>query len=329
MFDNAKILITGGTGSWGQELTKQLLSKYDPKEIVIFSRNENNQFLMQKKFNNKKLKFIIGDIRDVEAIDLASRDVDYIFHLAAMKHVPVCEFQPYEAIKTNINGSENIIKTSIKNKVKKVINISTDKSVEPINLYGMTKAVGEKLFIHANLLSESTRFICIRAGNVIGSNGSAIPLFIKQIKENNVIEITNNNMTRYFLTLEEAIGLIFKASIVGFGGETFVMHMPSCKIIDLANVLGKIYGDEKTSTIEIGIRPGEKIDECLISENESYCSYYFDENYYVIFPQVKIDGFDTYYNKKNLSSVKFKKFTSNTFSMSKDEIRIMLNNSGF
>lgn len=329
MFDNSRILITGGTGSWGQELTSQLLSRYNPKDIIIFSRNENNQYLMQKKFNNPKIKFIIGDIRDLESIRFATKNVDYVFHLAAMKHVPVCEFQPYEAIKTNVVGSENIIKASIENNVKKVINISTDKSVEPINLYGMTKSIGEKLFIQANLLSDLTKFICIRAGNVIGSNGSAIPLFIKQIKENNILEITNYDMTRYFLTLKEAIGLIFKAAMSGIGGETYVMHMPACKIIDLANVLIDIYGNKNTKIVEVGVRPGEKIDECLISENESYCSYKFDENYYVIFPQVKNSAFNEYYSDKVLEKVKFKKFTSQTYLMNKSQILEMINSSGF
>jgi FlaA1/EpsC-like NDP-sugar epimerase len=205
MFNNARILITGGTGSWGQTLTQMLLEKYNVKEIIIFSRGELQQVLMQRKFKNEKLKFVIGDIRDYESIKFATKKVDYIFHLAALKHVPICEDHPQEAIKTNINGTTNIVNASIENNVKKVIDVSTDKAVEPINSYGMTKAVGEKLIIQGNELSDYTKFVCIRGGNVMGSNGSVIPFFVEQIKTGGPITITDLRMTRFFLTLEEAI----------------------------------------------------------------------------------------------------------------------------
>jgi FlaA1/EpsC-like NDP-sugar epimerase len=183
MFDGSRIFVSGATGSWGQTLITMLLSKYNVEEIVCFSRGELQQVLMKRKFNNPKLKFVIGDVRDYEAVQSATKNVDYIFHLAALKHVPVCEENVQETIKTNITGTINIVNAAIKNHVKKVIDVSSDKAVEPINLYGMSKAVGEKVIIQANELSDYTKFVCIRGGNVMGSSGSVIPLFIEQIKK--------------------------------------------------------------------------------------------------------------------------------------------------
>ena len=281
MFNNSRILITGGTGSWGQTLTRLLLEKYDPKEIIIFSRGELQQVLMQRKFKNPKIKYIIGDVRDYEAVNFATKNVDYVFHMAALKHVPICEDQPQEAIKTNIIGTNNIVNACILNNVKKVIDVSTDKAVEPINLYGMTKSVGEKVIIQANDLSEHTKFVCIRGGNVMGSNGSVIPYFIEQIKAGGPITITDLRMTRFFLTLEEAINLLFRAAEDSIGGETFVMNMPACYITEVAEILMEEYG--KVEITEIGGRPGEKLDEMLISKHESPLSYCYDNNYFVIF----------------------------------------------
>ena len=190
IFDNARILITGGTGSWGQTLTRLMLENHNPKEIIIFSRGELQQVLMQRKFKNPKIKYIIGDVRDYEAVKFATKNVDYIFHMAALKHVPICEDQPQEAIKTNVIGTTNIVNAAIENRVKKVIDVSTDKAVEPLNLYGMTKAVGEKLIIQANDLTDHTRFVCVRGGNVMGSNGSVIPYFIEQIRNHGPLQIS-------------------------------------------------------------------------------------------------------------------------------------------
>ncbi|WP_142287195.1 polysaccharide biosynthesis protein, partial [Bacillus thuringiensis] len=202
---NKAILVTGGTGSWGNELIRQLL-KETPREIRVFSRNETAQFEMQQKFaNHDNLRFIIGDIRDREALVSACKGVQYVFHLAALKHVPVCEYQPDEAIKTNINGTQNVIEAAIQNHVEKVIYVSTDKAADPSNTYGMTKAMGEKLIIHANLQSSKTKFICVRGGNVLGSSGSVVPLFKNQIKEHARIGITDFDMTRFFLTIEDAV----------------------------------------------------------------------------------------------------------------------------
>ena len=327
MFKDKTILIDGGSGSWGNELTKQLLNK-GPKKIIIFSRGELAQVNMQRKFKNDNVEFVIGDIRDYDAVDrLFQRGIDYVFHLAALKHVPVCENQPQEAIKTNINGTINLINAAIKYKVKKFIDVSTDKAVAPTNLYGMTKSVGEKLTIQANNLTEDTDFVCIRGGNVLGSNGSVVPYFIDQIKTQNKVSITDNAMTRFFLTLPEAISLLFQAVENSVGGETFVMNMPSFFIKDLAAVLIIHYGDDTTVIEEIGIREGEKIDEVLISEHESEMSYKFNKDYYVILPTVKINK--DYSHLDDSQKVTFKTFSSADNLHSNEFLYDLLSKGGF
>jgi len=320
IFKNQTILITGGTGSWGNELTKQLLI-LNPKRIIIYSRNEFNQVTMKRKFNNKKLKFHIGDVRDYDSLNQACKKVDYIFHLAALKHVPVCEQQPDEAIKTNINGTQNVIRAAINNHVKKAIDVSSDKACAPLNSYGMTKAVGEKLIINASELVDTTEFMCIRAGNVMGTAGSVIPLFIDQIKKNNKITITDKRMTRYFISLEEAISLLFTAINSNVDGSLFVMKMPACKLTDLAKVLVDYYGDNKTEIIETGIRPGEKIDEVLVSKDEVLDTYEYNDTYYLIYPQGK--------EKLNFKKVQFPEYSSSTYLLNKKEIKILLDKGGF
>ena len=326
IFKNQVILITGGTGSWGNELTRQLLEK-DPKKIIIYSRSELNQVNMSRKFNNSKIKFIIGDIRDYNQVNKSFKGVDYIFHLAALKHVPICEEQPDEAIKTNIIGTQNVIEAAKQNKVKKVIDVSTDKAVDPFNFYGMTKAIGERLIINANIDSDTTKFVCIRGGNVLGTNGSVVPFFIDQIKKYKTISITDKKMTRYYITQEQAIHLLFKAAEESIGGETFVMKMPACKVIDLADVLIEEIGEKNVTIKEIGVRPGEKIHECLVSKHESPLSYKYDENYYVILPQVKIGDLSKKYN--DFEKVSFQEYSSNNLLMDKNQIKIILKNGKF
>ena len=321
IFKGSVILITGGTGSWGNELTKQLLDK-DPKKIIIYSRSELGQVNMQRKLNNPKIKFIIGDVRDYDQLLKSSKGVDYIFHLAALKHVPICEEQPEEALKTNVTGTLNVIMAAKENGIKKVIDVSTDKAVDPFNFYGMTKAVGERLIINANIDSEKTKFVCIRGGNVLGTNGSVVPFFIDQIKRLKTIFITDREMTRYYITQKEAIQLLFKAAEVSFGGETFVMKMPACKVTDLAEVLIDETTKEKISVKEIGCRPGEKIHECLVSRHESPSTYKYDENYYVILPQIKIKGLVEKYKK--YKKVTFEEYSSNNTLLNKKEIKLML-----
>lgn len=310
MFENKRVLITGGTGSWSQELTKQLL-KHNPKEIVIFSRGEFAQVTMQRKFNDSRLKFIIGDVRDFEAIDKACEGIDYVFHLAALKHVPICEFQPMEAIKTNVLGTENVCRAAIKNKVTKVIDVSSDKAVSPINVYGMSKSIGEKIALLSN--SDITKFVCIRAGNVMGTNGSVIPLFIDQIKRFNKVTITDPLMTRYFMSLDEAIKLLLKASELGTGGELFVMRMPACTIQDLAKVLIWHYGNKDTQIEIIGSRPGEKKHEVLVSKEEATHTYELDNKYYIILP-----------HKSDYKQVDFEEYSSNSLLMNQIEIEELL-----
>lgn len=323
MFAGKIVLITGGTGSWGYELVRQLLLE-EPKEIRIFCRGELAQVKMDREFMNPRLKFIIGDIRDLDSLIEATKNVDYVFHLAALKHVPICELQPNEAIKTNIVGTQNLIKASIINKVTKVIDVSTDKAVDPLNLYGMTKAVGERLIIQANLMSSDTKFVCIRAGNVLGSNGSVVPFFINQIKELKKVTITDPKMTRYFITLPEAISLLFKAVQASIGGEIFVMRMPAYRITDVAQVLIEDSRENDITIENIGIRPGEKLDEVLVSEHESGHTYMYDETYYVIMPTIDIPNLRKHYDDLNLKKVDFIKYTSADIVLGKDEVKALL-----
>ena len=327
MFNNQIILVTGGTGSWGYELVKQLLS-YEPNEIRIFSRNESNQFTMKQEFdNNPKLQFIIGDIKEKDALIEASQDVDYIFHLAALKHVPVCEYQPLEALKTNVTGTQNVIDAAITCNVKRVVYISTDKASNPSNFYGLSKAMGERLIIHANTLNSKTRFVCIRGGNVLGTNGSVIHVFKKQIQEKGKIGITDLEMTRFFLTIEEAIKLVFKATFESLGGEIFVMKMPACKIIDLAQVLVEASNRKDVGVEILGIRPGEKIHELLLSEYESLTAITYDDEYFVILPQIFIEGLKKHYSK--FKPANLINYNSSKDLMSKEEIREVLKKGRF
>ncbi|HWJ78413.1 MAG TPA: polysaccharide biosynthesis protein [Niallia sp.] len=322
MFTDKVILITGGTGSWGHELVKQLLRE-DVKEIRIYSRNESNQFSMKQEFDNHpKLHFIIGDIKEKECLIEACKNVDYVFHLAALKHVPVCEDQPLEAIKTNAIGTQNVIEAAIACNVHKVVYISTDKASDPSNIYGLSKAMGEKLIIHANTLQSNTKFVCIRGGNVLGTNGSVIHVFRKQIKEKQTVGITDLNMTRFFLTVQDAIKLVFKATYESFGGETFVMQMPTCKITDLAEVLIE-HSNVKNVKMEIlGIRPGEKVHELLLSKHESANTVVYDNEYFVILPSIPIKGLREHYAK--YKPVNMEEYNSSTGLISKEEIKEML-----
>lgn len=325
MFDDKIIFISGATGSWGQTLTKMLLEQHRPRQIICFSRGELQQVLMQRRFKDSRLKFVIGDVRDYEAVRFAMRGAHIVFHLAALKHVPICEEHPQEAIKTNITGTSNIVNAAIENHVEKVIDVSTDKAVDPLNLYGMTKAVGEKLIIQANELSNHTRFVCIRGGNVMGSNGSVIPYFIQQIQAGGPITITDRNMTRFFLTLKEAIELLFKAAEDSIGGETFVMNMPACRIADVAQVLMQHYG--KVTMVEMGAKPGEKLDEMLISRHEALQSLCYDNNYYVILPSNA--GLALRDNYNFLPKFPYNEFSSATKLMDLDQIEQMLKKGGF
>lgn len=311
MLNNTTIFVSGGTGSWGYELVKQILEKFNPKEIRIYSRGEHKQVEMRQEFNNNpKLKFIVGDVRDKNILGLAMKNVDFVFHLAALKHVPVCEENCWEAVLTNIYGTQNIIECAIANNVKKVVDISTDKAVDPFNLYGVTKAAGEKLVINANQnYISSTKFICIRGGNVIGTNGSVIPLFKKQLLEHNEITVTDENMTRFLMSTREAIGLIFKAVENSVGGEIFVMRMSATTVKIIADVLAGMFGNGESKRRVIGIRPGEKMYEVLVSKNEAARAKVFDEKYFVILPQFKKEELGQQY--KDYQPLGLEEFNSN------------------
>ncbi|MGZ9585245.1 polysaccharide biosynthesis protein [Paenibacillus marinisediminis] len=326
MFNNKRILVTGGTGSWGYELIRQLLMR-QPKEIVVFSRNESAQVAMNRAFDDRRLTFCIGDVRDKGALSSACRGVDIVFHLAALKHVPVCEEHPYEALKTNVIGTQNVIEAAIDNQVEKVVYISTDKAANPSNFYGMTKAIGEKLIVYANLLRSSTTFVCVRGGNVLGTNGSVVHLFKDQIQSKREIGITDLRMTRFFLTLHDAIELLFKATESSHGGEIYVMTMPTCRIVDLAEVLIEASGLEGVTIVEKGIRPGEKIHEILMSEYESMNTVVYDDEYLIILPTIYIPGLQEKY--EHCVPVSFRSFSSDVRLMSKGDIRVMLKRGGF
>ena len=240
MFKNKKILITGGTGSLGQALTKRLLAM-DVDTIRIFSRNENNQIKMESKFNDKRLRFLIGDIRDPERLNRAFEDIDFVFHAAALKHVDKIEYNSFEAIKTNVIGSQNVINASLHENVEKTICVGTDKAVSPLNTYGATKLLMEKLFVTANNYinpkKHRTKFIALRYGNVLGSSGSVIPKFIQQISSNETITITDPNMTRFSITMDEALDFILKATELGSGSEIFIPKLKAYSIVDVKSAL--------------------------------------------------------------------------------------------
>lgn len=289
LLNNQSILITGGTGSFGKKFVEMVFAQYDPKRIVIYSRDEYKQFKMKHEFEEKltkeqmsKLRFFIGDVRDKERLYRAFNKIDYVVHAAAMKQVPTCEYNPFEAIKTNIHGAQNVIDAALDLKVKKVVALSTDKAVNPINLYGGTKLVSDKLFISANAYSGSngTAFSVVRYGNVAGSRGSVIPFFRKLLDEGKtVLPITDFRMTRFWITLEQGVQLVFKALDESKGGETYISKIPSFRITDLAKAMNP-YGDME----EVGIREGEKLHELMITSDDARTTYEYDK-YYIIYPQ--------------------------------------------
>ena len=272
-----KYVIIGGTGSWGQELTKQLLLKTHGRErIIIFSRNEFNQVVMKREFNNDKLEFIIGDVRDKEAVTKVTQGANVVFILSALKHIPICEDQPDEAFKTNVLGTQNVIEACKLNKVGKVLFCSTDKAANPINFYGITKAMSEKLILSADDCT-STRFSCVRGGNVIGSRGSAIPYFIDMIKKG-TIYLTNPNMTRFFMTIPHAIKLLLTALESEYRG-IFIMKMKSTSLMDLVDILQEKHG--KANIEVIGERAGEKTHEILVTPEEAKHLYHYNDDFFL------------------------------------------------
>ena len=270
-FRNKKILVTGGTGSFGNQIVSRLI-KLKPEVIIIFSRDEDKQYWLQKKFEEYKnlLKFVIGDVRDYDRLSETMKGVDVVYHAAALKHVPSNELHPMEAVKTNILGAENVRRAAIENKVGAVIDVTTDKAAKPVSVMGMTKAIQERIFLApTNITGNETRFICVRYGNVIGSRGSVIPFFKQRIKEGKSLPVTSKKMTRFLLRLEEAVDLVFYATLEKRSGLLIVRKMPACYIKDLAEVMAEeLTGRTDYPIEEVGIRPGEKINEILVSEEE-------------------------------------------------------------
>ncbi|MCR5847202.1 MAG: UDP-N-acetylglucosamine 4,6-dehydratase (inverting) [Lachnospiraceae bacterium] len=289
MLNSKVILLTGGTGSFGKAFTRYVLNNYDPKKIIIYSRDEFKQFIMQNDFKKEfpdkfsKLRFFIGDVRDKDRLKRAMEGVDFVVHAAALKQVPACEYNPQEAIKTNIHGAQNVIDAALDSGVKKVVALSTDKAVNPVNLYGGTKLVSDKLFIAANAYAgeKDICFSIVRYGNVAGSRGSVIPFFKDLIdKGEKELPITDFRMTRFWISLEEGVQLVIKALDESKGGETFISKIPSFKITDLAEAM--LPGCAKK---EIGIREGEKLHEIMITTEDSFTTYEFDKHY-IVYPQM-------------------------------------------
>ena len=284
MFNNSSILITGGTGSFGKKYTQTLLERYNPKKIIIFSRDELKQFEMRQIFNDSCMRYFIGDVRDLARVEEAMEGVDYVIHAAAMKQVPAAEYNPMECIKTNIYGAEHVIKASLINNVKKVIALSTDKAANPINLYGATKLASDKLFVSANNMvgSKKTRFSVVRYGNTVGSRGSVVPLFQKLIAEGATeLPITHVDMTRFTITLRAGVDFVLKNFERMHGGEIFIPKIPSMYITELAKAMAPELGQKI-----VGIRPGEKLHEIMCPSDDSHLTIEFDDHY-VICPSIQ------------------------------------------
>jgi len=265
-WDKKIILVTGGTGSFGKKFIEVMLKEYHPAKLIVFSRDEQKQHEMQMGgFDHPSLRYFIGDVRDAARLKRAFEGVDYVVHAAALKQVPACEYNPMEAVKTNILGSSNVVDAALDASVERVIALSTDKAVNPINLYGATKLAAEKLFIQSNTYAggRTTRFSCVRYGNVLGSRGSVVPIFLRQ-KQNGVITITDKRMTRFWISLEQGVRFVIRCLAEMSGGEVFVPKIPSMKMIDLAHAIAP-----HAKLEYIGVRPGEKLHEVLISDDEA------------------------------------------------------------
>jgi UDP-glucose 4-epimerase len=334
VLENKRILITGGTGSLGKVLVRRLLSGElgRPKQIIVFSRDEAKQHYMRMEYLHRTvstdeviyqnfrelLTFRIGDVRDFHSVSSALQEADLVFNAAALKQVPTCEYFPYEAVQTNITGPENIIRAirELRLPIETVVGVSTDKACKPVNVMGMTKALQERLFISANLYSPNTRFVCVRYGNVLASRGSVIPLFHDQIRSGGPVTITTADMTRFLLSLDDAVDVIFEAVKTANRGETYIPRVPAAKVTDIAEIL---IGDRPIKTQIIGIRPGEKIHEILVSEEEAYRTLERSSKYYTILPMLPEIATETI-NKPALNG----EYSSENSVMSPSELATML-----
>ena len=330
MLKGKKVLITGGTGSLGIALTKRLLQE-NVDTIRIFSRNENKQLEMDSKFHDDRLRFLLGDVRDYNRLTRAFEDIDIVFHAAALKHVPIIEYNPFEAIKTNVIGSQNVIDACLEEDVEKAICVGTDKAVSPLNTYGATKLLMEKLFITAsNYLKKErhkTKFIALRYGNVLGSSGSVIPKFINQIKNNEKITITDPNMTRFSISMDEALDFILKVAEIGKGSEIFVPKLRAYSLMDVKDALFDLLG--KTDEQIVGIRPGEKLHEILINNEEMNYCWEYQEMYMIVDPSLRrfISLVNELPEKKKIENMKVYS-SNNVQKIPKNELKKIFTDSG-
>ncbi len=331
-FEGKNIIVTGGAGSIGSHIVKSLL-KFEPKQVRVFDNRETELFFLKEELLDytDTVRFLVGDVRDKERLNRAMQGIDIVFHAAALKHVPLCEYNPFEATKTNVGGTQNVIETALDNNVERVINISTDKAISPINTMGATKLLAEKLIVAANLFrgNKKTAFSTVRFGNVIGSNGSVIELLKKQIADSGKVTITNPNMTRFVMSIQNAVDLILEAARIMQGSEIFILKMPALKLQDLADVIIKERaGDREIKVEETGIRVGEKMHESLMTEEETQIALETDKMYVIPPPEkakAKVGG-------KELKSAKSrdrKELDSGKAGLlKKDEIRQVLREAG-
>ncbi|WP_156800694.1 SDR family NAD(P)-dependent oxidoreductase [Candidatus Nitrosopumilus sediminis] len=315
VLNNKNILITGGTGSFGHQMIKELMP-YKPKTVRIFSRDEDKQHSMKMELEKepifKKIEFVIGDVRDYDRMYTVTKDIDIVFHAAALKQVPTVESHPYEAVKTNIFGAYNVVKASVVRKVKNVIAVSTDKAVKPVNAMGMTKALQEKIILSDDLSKDGTKFCCVRYGNVLGSRGSVIPLWNSKIEAKQPLPITHKEMTRFLLTLSDAIDLVFYSLKHGKGGEIFVKKAPAAKMTDLALAYAELKTGKKDYPLEfIGVRAGEKIDEVLVSHEEMRRAQERKDHFVIN----RENDFDITSLKKSLKNIEYDSSNANHLSI--------------
>lgn len=336
LFSGKRILVTGGTGSFGHQIVDRLLRE-GPAEIRIFSRDEDKQVRMSEEYGmgheypkNSSMNFVIGDVRNPNSVAEAMRGIDLVFHAAALKQVPLCEFHVWEAVQTNIIGAQNVIQAAIDAGVEKVVAVSTDKAVKPVNAMGMSKAIQEKLFTAANFhqVGRGTVFTCVRYGNVVGSRGSVIPLFKRQIEARGPVTLTDLEMTRFILTLSEAIDLVFRAVKKSVGGEIFVLKIPAALVSDIASVMIESHARGRDIPVKtVGVRPGEKIHEVLISEAESVRTVEEDSTY-TILPQIGLK--ETHLAHRAARKVNFLEYTSDAAPrLTRKEIKTILSETGW
>jgi len=323
--NNKTILVTGGTGSFGHQFVQNIINHYTPKKLIIFSRDELKQYEMEQKFSLEKYKFMryfIGDVRDYDRLEMALRGVDVVIHAAALKHVPIAEYNPFECIHTNVIGAENVVRASLRNGVQKVLALSTDKAVSPINLYGASKLAAEKIFFAANNIrgDDPTRFSIVRYGNVVGSRGSVVPFFKKLISEGvTSVPITDMEMTRFWVTLQQGVDFVLSNLAIMQGGEIYIPKIPSMKMLDLVEAI-----QPGIKTHVIGIRPGEKLHECMLTTDESLQTVELEDRYIIL--GSRRDAWQCDFPHRKLEKRMIYASDTNTEWLNAEQLQLMINN---